>query len=443
MKTLPVYVRAASAAALLVLGGSGAAFAQGPNFTGIGFLNNVQRESYVWGVSPNGQFVCGESSSDNSGGLTEAFTRSSEGFVPLGAMQSSNFLSVANGINDNLVTVGFSRYNTFGTLFQAFRSTGSQVTPEQAIGDLPGASMLSSAQAVSNDGNITVGYGTYADAAQVSRRQAFAYVAATAQMRGLGFLSGDNVSVAYGVSGDGTRVAGQSSNASSTRAIVWTLNPDTSITRTLLPDLPGGFAFGEAWGISGNGLVIVGDSESENGIEATKWVDGQPVALGDLPGGDFNSSANDASEDGSVIVGYGTSATSGFLGEAVYWDASGVHSIRDLLVAAGVDMTGWTLQVATGVSADGRTIVGNGTDPEGNPQGWIVVLGETTACAADFNNDGDVNPDDLGDFINCYFGNAANPGSCPGADFNGDNDPNPDDLGDYINAYFDATVNGC
>lgn len=54
------------------------------------------------------------------------------------------------------------------------------------------------------------------------------------------------------------------------------------------------------------------------------------------------------------------------------------------------------------------------------------------ACAADFNGDGDLNPDDLGDYINCYF--AVPP--CAEADFNGDGDTNPDDLGDYINAYF-------
>ncbi|MGD9690701.1 MAG: lectin-like protein [Phycisphaerales bacterium] len=53
-------------------------------------------------------------------------------------------------------------------------------------------------------------------------------------------------------------------------------------------------------------------------------------------------------------------------------------------------------------------------------------------CTVDFNNDGDVNADDLGDFINCYF--AVPP--CDGADFNRDGDVNADDLGDFINAYF-------
>lgn len=55
-----------------------------------------------------------------------------------------------------------------------------------------------------------------------------------------------------------------------------------------------------------------------------------------------------------------------------------------------------------------------------------------TICPSDFNCDGERNPDDLGDYINCYF---AQP-PCPDADFNTDGDVNPDDLGDYINSFF-------
>lgn len=55
-----------------------------------------------------------------------------------------------------------------------------------------------------------------------------------------------------------------------------------------------------------------------------------------------------------------------------------------------------------------------------------------TICDADFNGDGDINPDDLGDFLNCYFSVPA----CERGDYNGDGDINPDDLGDYINSYF-------
>ena len=56
----------------------------------------------------------------------------------------------------------------------------------------------------------------------------------------------------------------------------------------------------------------------------------------------------------------------------------------------------------------------------------------TPLCPADFNGDGATDPDDLSDYISCYFEQPP----CPGADFNLDGDINPDDLSDYINAYF-------
>ncbi len=72
-----------------------------------------------------------------------------------------------------------------------------------------------------------------------------------------------------------------------------------------------------------------------------------------------------------------------------------------------------------------------------------IVIVETAACPADFNHDGSINPDDLGDFINCYFLQTGGGGSCPEADFNGDGSFNGDDLGDFINIYFPAAANGC
>ncbi len=56
-------------------------------------------------------------------------------------------------------------------------------------------------------------------------------------------------------------------------------------------------------------------------------------------------------------------------------------------------------------------------------------------CPADFNQDGVLNADDLGDFITGYF----NTPSDPATDFNADGVINADDLGDFITAYF----NGC
>ena len=88
--------------------------------------------------------------------------------------------------------------------------------------------------------------------------------------------------------------------------------------------------------------------------------------LGFLTGGTY-SNANGVNADSTVVVGYSDS-TSGQ--QAFRWMSStGMRSIRDLLVASGVNMTGWTLDNATGVSADGSVMVGTGTDPSAQNEG--------------------------------------------------------------------------
>ncbi len=54
------------------------------------------------------------------------------------------------------------------------------------------------------------------------------------------------------------------------------------------------------------------------------------------------------------------------------------------------------------------------------------------ACRADFNTDGNLDPDDLSDYIACFFSQPP----CPQGDFNSDGNIDPDDLSDYIGAFF-------
>ena len=103
------------------------------------------------------------------------------------------------------------------------------------------------------------------------------------------------------------------------------------------------------------------------------------VGLGDLPGGSFyiRSQANGVSADGSIIVGYGTSANGV---EAFVWDATnGMRSVQDVLSSQGIDMTGWQLTSATAVSADGNIIVGFGRNPDGNQEAWLANLSAQSA----------------------------------------------------------------
>jgi uncharacterized membrane protein len=101
------------------------------------------------------------------------------------------------------------------------------------------------------------------------------------------------------------------------------------------------------------------------------------VGLGDLPGRDFRSQANDISADGSVIVGRGTTGSTIASGnEAFIWtETEGMQNLKDVLVDDfGLDLTGWQLIDAVGVSDDGLSIVGYGFNPQGSGEAWIARL---------------------------------------------------------------------
>jgi uncharacterized membrane protein len=123
--------------------------------------------------------------------------------------------------------------------------------------------------------------------------------------------------------------------------------------------------------VSADGSVVVG----LGGPDAFRWTaQSGRIGLGDLPGGDFRSFANDVSADGSVIVGFGTTEIGD---EAMFWtQETGMVNLRSFLTSQGLDLAGWTLTSVEGVSADGRTVVGSGVNPAGNQEAWIATIPE-------------------------------------------------------------------
>jgi hypothetical protein len=127
--------------------------------------------------------------------------------------------------------------------------------------------------------------------------------------------------------------------------------------------------------------------------EAFRWTsDGGMVGLGALePGG--SSVANGVSADGSVVVGAATLCFPYDWYAAFIWDSTnGMRELGQVLTSLGIDLTGWTLDEARGVSGDGLTIVGTGTNPSGDQEGWIAVLDPTIAVEIDIKPDSDLNP---------------------------------------------------
>jgi uncharacterized membrane protein len=94
-----------------------------------------------------------------------------------------------------------------------------------------------------------------------------------------------------------------------------------------------------------------------------RWVGtADPYSLGPS-----SSEAKAVNSDGTVIVGNGTS-------EPFIWDSiNGTRALSAALKAAGASLSGWTLQLAEGISADGKTIVGTGLH-SGKTEAWIARM---------------------------------------------------------------------
>ncbi len=145
---------------------------------------------------------------------------------------------------------------------------------------------------------------------------------------------------------------------------------------TGLGDLTGGSFWSEAFGVSADGAVVVGQGKSASGTEAFRWTESSGmVGLGDLDGGGFDSEAYGVTADGAVVVGVGNSVSGG---EAFLWtSADGMRSVQDVLTddyGLGSSLTDWTLRSADAISADGLTIVGYGTNPDGNTEAWMASM---------------------------------------------------------------------
>jgi probable HAF family extracellular repeat protein len=201
------------------------------------------------------------------------------------------------------------------------------------------------------------------------------YAPGTPVLTMLGDLPGGAVtSEPRGISGDGAIVVGKSAQTLGPEAFRW----DAVNGMVGLGDLEGGAFSSDANDVSQDGTTIVGHSTSTSGTEAFVWQDGEMVGLGDLPGGTFESRALGVSADGSIVVGSGRKLA----GEAAFVrDRQGVHDLETLLVDGyGLDLEGAKLHGATGVSADGYTIVGHGLDGTQRIT-WVAVIPEPDASS--------------------------------------------------------------
>ena len=195
------------------------------------------------------------------------------------------------------------------------------------------------------------------------------------------------------------------------------------------------FAISESSSTSADGSVVVGRSTVFGGeFRPFRWTQASGmVDLGQLPN-TLNGDARAVSADGSVVVG--NSGATAFI-----WTAEdGMRSLETLLTnEAGIDLTGWSLFSASGISADGLTITGWGINPSGFTEAWIATLsGGGCDCPADVNIDGLTDGGDIQGFVDCLLATGAN---CECADLDGTPGLDLDDVAPFVAAMLSGT--GC
>lgn len=326
------------------------------SFQGLGFLPGATQSSVAFDISADGSTVVGYSSEQS--GTAHAFRWSAAtGMVPVLAGGSNNF---AVGVSHDGSVIAGNLYDAVAR--EAFR--WSAATGTVGIGELPGGPSFSDAKEISRDGTTIVG-----ESDSASGREAFKWTFATGIV-GLGVLG-----AVEEVNSDGSVIVGSYNRGNGTVAYRWT-------SQTGRVDLiaPPSSPSSRALGVSADGNTIVGTYFIDNHYEPMRWTaDSGMVSLGGLPGFEaFGSMANAISEEGT-IVGYSFSSKKGYF-EAVVWDSThGIQSLTDMLIDYGI--RDWELDQADAISADGRTIVGNGYNrSSGRREAWVLTIPEPTAA---------------------------------------------------------------
>ena len=340
-------------APVLVLIGLAAPEARSQSFTGLGFLPGGT-QSAAARVSGDGSVVVGSSGSYRAFLWTRA-----GGMVDLGMLPGAT-TAYSTGVSvDGSVVVG-TVYATEGV--RAFRWTfaGGMVSlglPLDGGGDQEAYNTYGTA--VSGDGAVVAGFSDPVNAA-------YRWTDAGG-MWSLG-TPGAGYSIARDCNSDGTVLVGESTAGLGDHAFRWTLQEGLQDLGTL-----SGGTISRAAGVSADGSTVVGYGNAGlAGMRAFRWTAASGmVSLGTLPG--MTSYAYGVSGDGSVVVGVLMSPN-----HAMMWTPSlGMVDLNSYLPTLHLDLTGWTLTSANGISADGRTVVGTGTH-NGQTEAWVAQLSSPT-----------------------------------------------------------------
>ena len=265
-------------------------------------------ESYTWGVSEDGKTAVGVSST----GLIDGYSRQhaflwteAGGMKDLGALDIINGGSWAKAVSDGGGTVVGATFVPGGAVHPFIWTEAGGMRDLGTLGTLDGWSGGAGAEDVSADGGTVVGT---SELVGLDEQHAFVWTEAGG-MKDLGTLGGPH-SYAEGVSGDGKVVVGYSHTPDRrpNHGFVWTEAGGMRSLGTL------GGSFSEAFAVSADGQRVVGSSTTAGNQEqhAFLWTPtGGMRDLGTLGGralGENISGASGISADGQTVVGYSSVA---------------------------------------------------------------------------------------------------------------------------------------
>jgi probable HAF family extracellular repeat protein len=359
MRYAPGSIRALTLTVILCAGATTAA-AQ-PSF-------QVMGDFFPAGVSDDGNVVAGTGSDPASGAPGLVIRR----WTPTGGLQTAGFVpesehTTASRISGDGSTILGSDYNARMLIWTA--ASGIEYPPGTG----------GSAGGINRDGSVLVG-GMNHRPFRWTRSGGAVPLPVPTDWSADGF--------ATAVSADGSVVAGMLFNSpGQRRAFRW-----TQAGGTALLDQPAGIVASEVNAVSPDGSTVVGRAYDANDVnQPFRWTAaGGFQLLGHLPGFPAEpapshvSGAVGATADGSIIIGTESVGPVLGTGSAFIWDAA--HGMRDLKSALandyGMDLSDWTLWTANGITPDGGTIVGLGSNRQfGEAVAWRVVLPEPGAGA--------------------------------------------------------------
>ncbi|MEM7313233.1 MAG: hypothetical protein AAF497_08780 [Planctomycetota bacterium] len=375
------------------------------NFHGLG-NSNPDYVTRAHDVSADGRVVTGAIDlGPNSAGfiVSEAFRWTQrEGVNPLGLLPGgvpggSRGLGISA---DGGTIVGQSTSDLPFSNNEAFRWQSN--TGMVGLGNLIETSSTV-ANASSHGGRVVVGSNEFAAPGPFGLlRSAFRWTSADG-MQDLGGLVPGGETYGNDVTRNGQLIAGTSASAPnpndpfvvpglSLEPFVWT-ESDGMLGLGHLPydltDVPHAYNTTTGAAISGHGAAVVGTSRmvSLDGPfdlrhRAFRWTEADGmIDLGDLPLVNpllVKYDAVDVSDRGRTVIGnvtFGGTATDTF--PFIWNEEDGMQLLSTVLseqFGLPYDLDGWDLGTVAAISDDGLTIVGTGTNPDGDQEAWRVVM---------------------------------------------------------------------